>query len=57
MISEPGAVFGEMSVLLDQPHTATVKTDTDSVIVEIDDAASFLRDQLNVAPASPNWRR
>ena len=25
VISEPGAVFGEMSVLLDQPHTATVQ--------------------------------
>lgn len=49
VICEPGAVFGEMSVLLDQPHTATVKTDTDSVIVEIDDAASFLRDQPQVA--------
>ncbi len=49
VISEPGAVFGEMSVLLDQPHTATVKTASDCVIVEIDDAASFLRDQPQVA--------
>jgi CRP/FNR family transcriptional regulator, cyclic AMP receptor protein len=49
VISEPGAVFGEMSLLLDQPHTATVKTGTDCVIVEIDDAASFLRDQPQVA--------
>ena len=24
-IAEPGAVLGEMSVLLDQPHTATVR--------------------------------
>src|SRR5712672_1986278 len=28
--SEPGAIFGEMSVLLDIPHTATVKTLTSS---------------------------
>ena len=25
-VSEPGAVFGEMSLLLDQPHTADVRT-------------------------------
>ena len=48
-IAEPGAVLGEMSVLLDQPHTATVRAASDSVIYEIDDAASFLR-------SSPAWR-
>ena len=25
VLTEPGAVLGEMSVLLDQPHTATVR--------------------------------
>ena len=25
-VSEPGSVFGEMSILLDVPHTASVKT-------------------------------
>lgn len=44
-IAEPGAVLGEMSVLLDQSHTATVRAASDSVIYEIDDAASFLRQQ------------
>jgi CRP-like cAMP-binding protein len=44
-ITEPGAVLGEMSVLLDQPHTATVRAAADSVICQIDDAASFLRQQ------------
>jgi len=48
-ISEPGAVLGEMSVLLDMPHTATVRAAQDSVIYEIDDAASFLRQQPAVA--------
>ena len=39
-LSEPGAVLGEMSVLLDAPHTATVRAAADSVVYEIDDAAS-----------------
>ena len=48
-ITEPGAVLGEMSVLLDKPHTATVRAAADSVIYEINDAASFLRQQPAVA--------
>src|ERR1700739_138567 len=48
-ITEPGAMLGEMSVLLDQPHTATVRAASDSVIYEFNDAASFLRDQPAVA--------
>src|SRR6266516_2185831 len=48
-IAEPGAVLGEMSVLLDKPHTATVRAAADSAIYEIDDAASFLRKQPAVA--------
>src|SRR3954470_14610792 len=44
-LSEPGAVLGEMSVLLDKPHTATVRAATESIVYEIDDAASFLRQQ------------
>ena len=48
-ITEPGAVLGEMSVLLDQPHTATVRAASDSAIYEINDAAAFLRRQPNVA--------
>ena len=49
VLSEPGAMFGEMSVLLDQPHTATVRAASDSVVYEFDDAAAFLRDQPAVA--------
>jgi CRP/FNR family cyclic AMP-dependent transcriptional regulator len=49
VITEPGAMFGEMSVLLDQPHSATVRAASDSVIYEFNDAASFLRDQPAVA--------
>src|SRR6476661_3760645 len=49
VITEPGAVLGEMSVLLDQPHTATVRAAADSTIYEFDDAAAFLRDQPQVS--------
>jgi CRP/FNR family transcriptional regulator, cyclic AMP receptor protein len=49
VLTEPGAVLGEMSVLLDQPHTATVRAASDSVIYEFDDAAAFLRKQPDVS--------
>lgn len=49
VLTEPGAMLGEMSVLLDQPHTATVRAASDSTVYEFDDAASFLRDQPAVA--------
>ena len=49
IITEPGAVLGEMSVLLDQPHTATVRAASESTIYEFSDAASFLREQPEVA--------
>jgi CRP/FNR family transcriptional regulator, cyclic AMP receptor protein len=49
VLTEPGAVLGEMSVLLDQPHTATVRAASNSIVYEFDDAASFLRDQPEVA--------
>ncbi|MDB5504085.1 MAG: 3,5-cyclic-nucleotide phosphodiesterase [Tardiphaga sp.] len=48
-LTEPGAVLGEMSVLLEQPHTATVRATTDSTIYEFGDAASFLREHPAVA--------
>jgi CRP/FNR family cyclic AMP-dependent transcriptional regulator len=48
-ITEPGAVLGEMSVLLDQPHTATVRAASDSTIYEFSDAASVLKEQPEVA--------
>jgi CRP/FNR family transcriptional regulator, cyclic AMP receptor protein len=49
ILSEPGAVLGEMSVLLDQPHTATVRAASDSLVYELDDAAAFLREQPEVS--------
>lgn len=49
VITEPGAVFGEMSVLLDLPHSARVRTASDTEVYEFDDAASFLRQQPAMA--------
>src|ERR1700721_4645189 len=43
-IVEPGAVVGEMSVLLDQPHTATVRAASNSTIYEFSDEASVRRE-------------
>jgi CRP/FNR family transcriptional regulator, cyclic AMP receptor protein len=43
VVSEPGSVFGEMSLLLDIPHTATVRALTDCSVYSYDDAAAFLR--------------
>jgi CRP/FNR family cyclic AMP-dependent transcriptional regulator len=48
-LSEPGAVTGEMALLLDRPHTATVRAAADSTIYEFADAASFLNEQPAVA--------
>ena len=45
VLAEPGAVTGEMSLLLDRPHTATVRAASDSMIYEFNDAASFLSEQ------------
>jgi CRP/FNR family transcriptional regulator, cyclic AMP receptor protein len=49
VLAEPGAVTGEMSLLLDRPHTATVRAAAASTIFEISDAASFLDQQPAVA--------
>ena len=41
-IGEAGAIVGEMSVLLDQPHTATVRSRTGAEIYSIADPDAFL---------------
>ena len=48
-IAEPGAVLGEMSVLLGLPHTATVRACSDAVVYEFEDAASLLKREPDVA--------
>jgi CRP-like cAMP-binding protein len=42
-VMEPGAVFGEISVLLDQPHSADVRA-VETSQFQVTDAAAFLQD-------------
>lgn len=48
-IDSPGAVFGEMSAVLDKPATATVRAATDTVMRIVDDPIDFLTEQPGVA--------
>ena len=41
-VDEPGSIFGEMSVLLDMPHSATVEALSEVRAYEIPDALTFL---------------
>lgn len=43
-IVEPGAVLGELSALLDIPHTATVTATVPSSVVSISDPLAFMTD-------------
>jgi CRP/FNR family transcriptional regulator, cyclic AMP receptor protein len=47
-ITQPGAIFGEMSLLLDMPHSATVRAITDIEVFVIADA-------IKVLEANPGW--
>jgi CRP/FNR family transcriptional regulator, cyclic AMP receptor protein len=49
VISDAGAVFGEMSVLLNRPHTATVRALTPVTVYAFDDAQSFLKSNPEIA--------
>jgi len=48
-IAEPGAVFGEISVLLATVHTATVRTTMPSRFYVVEDSLEFLRSTPDVA--------
>jgi CRP/FNR family transcriptional regulator, cyclic AMP receptor protein len=47
-ITEPGAVFGELSALLGEPHTAAVRA-LERTTFHVGEAASFLRTDANIA--------
>lgn len=48
-IDEPGSIFGEMSVLLDMPYSATVKALSEVKAYVIDDAIAFLSSKPEIA--------
>ena len=48
-IDEPGSIFGEMSVLLDMPYSATVKALSDTKAYVIEDAIKFLMSDAAIA--------
>lgn len=48
-IDEPGSLFGEMSVLLDMPYSATVKALSNVKAYVIDDPIGFLGSQAEIA--------
>ncbi len=47
--AEPGACFGEMSALLDRPHTATVRALRDCSVAIIDEPREFLANSPTAA--------
>ncbi len=48
-ISDPGALFGEVSALLDAPHTATVRALEPSTFRVAEDPLAFLRSRPEIA--------
>jgi len=48
-IDEPGSLFGEMSVLLDMPYSATVKALSETRAYVIEDAIKFLMSDPAIA--------
>ena len=49
VIGEVGSVFGEMSVLLNRPHTATVRATSPVGVFVFEDAESFLKSNPEIA--------
>ena len=48
VVSSPGSIFGEVSVLLGRAHMATVRTLKPSTFFVIEDAKSFLQDNPEI---------
>ena len=49
VVGEAGALFGELSLLLDRPASASVRARTDAVVIEVDDARQRLADDPGFA--------
>src|SRR5215470_10755073 len=48
-VAEPGSIFGEVSILLDAPHMATVRTLEAATFHVADEPLAFLRSNPEVA--------
>lgn len=48
IVSDPGAIFGEISVLLDIPHMATVRALSPCELYSVDSASDFLLNHQRV---------
>jgi CRP/FNR family transcriptional regulator, cyclic AMP receptor protein len=48
-VATPGALFGEMSALLDIPYSATVEAETAARVLAVEDASAFLSARPQVA--------
>lgn len=49
VVSEPGSIFGEMSVLLDLPHMATVSTNKPSEFYLAENGSAFLKNNHSIS--------
>ncbi len=49
LIGDPGSIFGEMSVLLGLPYTATVRAVTPISVCSFEDAETFLKSRPEIA--------
>ena len=47
-VDEPGSIVGEMSVLLNIPHTATVRAVSPSRLYKVEDPVSFLQSHTEI---------
>jgi len=47
-VSEPGSMLGEMSILLNNPHMATVKSIKTTNLYVVNDAADFLKSNTDI---------
>jgi CRP/FNR family cyclic AMP-dependent transcriptional regulator len=48
-VATAGALFGEMSQLLDMPYSASVKAETEAAVFRVEDGSAFLKTSPDIA--------